>query len=112
MLKIAKSALGRRLWRLAKTLGIPLSEAAKCTPEELDFYDFSMLAENPKQLEKYENSFFDPEYEAFEKSFDEEMSATADERILMRKTAAEDLAQQGYDVPADVADDEEWERVE
>lgn len=81
-------------------------------PEEMDFYDFSMLADDPKRLEAYENSFYDPDYEEFERMFDEEMAAQKNQQTLMRNQEREELEERGYEVPVDVLDDEEWERVE
>lgn len=112
MLQIAKSPLGRRLWRIAKTLHIPISDAAKMTPEQLDFCDFSMLADDPKKLQDYENSYYDPDYEAFEKAFDAQIQEKQEEQILMRETEADRLRKEGYDVSAEVSADDEWERVE
>lgn len=91
---------------------MPVSQAAQLTPEELGFCEFSMLVDDPKRLEEYENTFRDPDYEAFEKAFDEEIRREQEAESLMRKSEAEQLAAQGYDVPAEQRDDEEWERVD
>lgn len=123
MLQVAKMPLARKLWRIAKALHIPVSEAGKMTVEELDFYDFSMLADDPKRLEQYENSYYDPDYESFEKAFDEEMAEKRQQETLMqeqerkaieaeRAEEAEMLRAAGYDVPVQTAEDEEWERVD
>lgn len=80
-------------------------------PEEMDFYDFSMLADDPKRLEAYENTFVDPDYEEFERMFDEEMRAKLESQARQREQEKESLAAQGYDVPVDAMDGEEWERV-
>lgn len=112
MLQVVKSPLARRLWRTAKALHISLAEAARLTPEELDFCDFSMLADDPKRLEEYENTYYDPDYDEFERAFDEEMRAQQEAETLMRKAQARELAEQGYDAPVETMPDEEWERVE
>lgn len=112
MLQVAKTPLGRKLWRLAKELHIPVSEVAEMTPEEIEFCDFSMLADDPKRLEAYENTFRDPDFEAFEKAFDEEMRQKQEAEKLMRKQRAAELEAAGYDVSEDLSGDDEWEKVE
>ena len=33
-----------------------------------------MLCDNPKELQRYENTYYDPEYDAWEKEFDQEQA--------------------------------------
>lgn len=112
MLQVAKTPLGRRLWRIAKLLHLPLSEVGKLTPEALDFCDWSMLADDPKRLEQYENTYVDPDYEAFEKAFDEEMRLKQETETLMQETADDGAAQPIIPAPALAAMDDEWERID
>ena len=44
------------------------------TSFELEFYEFSMLCDDPKALQKYENTYYDPDYDAWEKEFDQEQA--------------------------------------
>lgn len=111
MLQVVKLPLARRLWRLAKLFHRPISELADMIPEELDFYDLATIADDPKALERYENTYVDDEYDAWEKAFDEEMRAKREQEALMRKQERDELVEDGYDVTVDVPDDEEWERV-
>ena len=112
MLQIAKSPLGRRLWRLARIFNRPVSELGSLTLEELEFCDFAIIAEDPKLLEKYENTYRDPEFDAFERAFDEATEQREQEKTLMRRREEAELRAQGYDVPAESGADDEWERVD
>lgn len=44
------------------------------TSFELEFYEFSMLCDDPKALQRYENTYYDPDYDAWEKEFDQEQA--------------------------------------
>lgn len=124
MLQVAKMPLARRLWRIARTLHIPVTEVSRLTLEELDFCEYSMLVDDPKKLEQYENTYHDPDYDEFERQFDEEMKQeykTGNPETLMQKNGAdelmqeftaEELASMGYAMPVAPIPGEEWESVD
>lgn len=79
MLDLAQTQLARRLWRICKLFQLPLSDSRiqNMSIFELEFYENSIIADDPKLLKKLQNHFFDPEYEEWEKEFDEEQKQNA-----------------------------------
>lgn len=64
---------------MCKELQLPISSplVQEMTSFELEFYEFSMLCDDPKALQRYENTYYDPEYDAWEKEFDKEQAEQA-----------------------------------
>ena len=77
MLKVAKLPLARRLWNICKILHVPIhdSRIADMDTFDLEFYEFSILCDNPKQLEAYENRYYDPEFDEWLEEFDKEQQS-------------------------------------
>ena len=39
---------------------------------DIEFYEYSMIADDPKKLERLQNHYYDPEFEEWLEEFDEE----------------------------------------
>lgn len=81
MLEIVQTPLARRMWRISKFYHLPLNDQRI---QDLDIYDLefiehSMIADDPKQLEKLKNYYFDPEFDEWLEEFDEEQKSKAPE---------------------------------
>ena len=52
MMELVQQPIARRLWRIAKSLGIPISDPriSGMTPQQLDFYELSIIADDPDRL--------------------------------------------------------------
>ena len=74
MLEIAKLPLARRLWKVCKELHLPIHDPAIAQMDifDLEFYEFSILCDNPKLLESYENRYYDSEFDDWVDEFDRE----------------------------------------
>lgn len=76
MLEIVQIPLARRMWRISKFFKIPLNDKRmqELTTYDLDFYELSMIADDPKKLEQLKNHYYDPEFDDWLEEFDEEQS--------------------------------------
>lgn len=74
MLDVVKMPLARRLWRISKFFQIPLNDPRIQALDtwDLDFYEYSMIADDPKKLEQYENHFSDPDWDDWVAEFEAE----------------------------------------
>lgn len=74
MLEIVQLPLARRMWRISKFFQIPLNDPVMqdINPFDLEFYELSMIADDPKKLEQLQNHFFDDEFEDWLEEFDRE----------------------------------------
>lgn len=83
MLEIAQLPLARRLWRISKFFQLPLNDERIQNLDEFDieFYEYSMIADDPKKLEQLKNHYYDPEFEEWMDEFEKEQ----DEKSNMSK---------------------------
>ena len=74
MLEIVQLPLARRMWKLSKFFKIPLNDERMqdINPYDLEFYELSMIADDPKKLEQLQNHFYDDEFEDWLDDFDRE----------------------------------------
>ena len=81
MLDIVQTPLARRLWRISKFYQLPLTDPSiqELDPFDLQFIEYSMIADDPKQLEKLKNYYYDPEFDEWLEEFDEEQKAKTSE---------------------------------
>lgn len=72
MLDIVQMPLARRLWRISKFFQIPINDPRiqNLDTWDLDFYEYSMIADDPKKLEKLENHFSDPDWDDWVEEFE------------------------------------------
>lgn len=125
MLKVAKIPLARRLWRICKELHVPIHDPRISGMDifDLEFYEFSILCDNPKQLEAYENRYYDPEFDEWLEEFDKEQ-ANAKKSTNLDKPDDETIAYSNNSVSSqpDVSSDyeigdtnqvseDEWEKI-
>lgn len=77
MLEIVQTPLARRLWKISKFFQIPINDPRiqAMTVFDLDFYEYSMVADDPKLLERLNNHFYDPDFDDWAAEFDEEMKS-------------------------------------
>ena len=80
MLEVVQTPLARRLWRISKFFQIPLNDPRlqQMTTYELEFYEYSMIADDPKKLESLQNHFYDPDFDEWLDEFDAEMEAESE----------------------------------
>ena len=57
--------LARRLWKISKFYQLPFSDERiqKLNIFDINFCELSMLADDPKALERYKNTFYDPDFD-------------------------------------------------
>lgn len=93
---------------------------------DLDFYEYSIICDDPKLLEKLENTYYDPEYEAWEKEFDEEQEQQSQakspvelpdpdtvswsEKSKQRASTSFPLETEEYEGGFDAGDIDDWEK--
>lgn len=72
MLDIVQMPLARRLWRISKFFQIPINDPRIQSLDtwDLDFYEYSMIVDDPKKLEKLENHFSDPDFDDWVEEFE------------------------------------------
>lgn len=72
MLEVVQMPLARRIWRISKFFQIPINDERLQNLDvfDLEFYELSMIADDPKKLEKLQNSYYDPEYEEWIEEFE------------------------------------------
>lgn len=80
MLEVVQTPLARRLWRISKFFQIPLNDPRlqQMTTYELEFYEYSMIADDPKKLESLQNHFYDPDFDEWLDEFDAEMETESE----------------------------------
>ena len=127
--------LARRLWRVCKELRLPLNDprVQEWDPYDLEFYEYSIICDDPELLKKLENTYVDPEYDKWLEEFDKEQeesqaqqekeqSYTPDlpdqETISWRTTPKPQkqippmLAVENYELSANVDDIDDWVKEE
>lgn len=82
MLEIVQTPLARRMWKISKFFKIPLNDERMqdLTPFDLEFYELSMIADDPKKLEQLQNRFFDDDFDDYLEEFDQEQRAKQSEQ--------------------------------
>ena len=102
MLEIAQLPLARRLWRISSFFKIPINDPRiqEMTAFDLDFYEYSMILDDPEKKRKLTEQIRDPEFDQWVEDFDN----------------GEDDDLDKYDDPSLYEDlvpiDDEWEEVE
>lgn len=93
MLEIVQLPLARRLWRISKLFHLPINDPRiqQLDTYDLDFYELSAIADDPKALEQYQNHFQDDEFEDWLEEFDLEQAA--------KKSSAAETTSQELDMP-------------
>ena len=131
MMEIAEQPLAKRLWRMCKFFNLPLNDERMQALDiyDIEFYEMSMIAEDPDKLNRYKNSFYDTDYddwvEDFEKEQDEINNApelkiskenqkndnyiTKEEKINSEPFESE--LEQEYEVSLPFDDLDDWEEV-
>lgn len=131
MMEIAEQPLAKRLWRMCKFFNLPLNDERMQALDiyDIEFYEMSMIAEDPDKLNRYKNSFYDTDYddwvEDFEKEQDEINNApelkiskenqkndnyiTKEEKINFEPFESE--LEQEYEVSLPFDDLDDWEEV-
>lgn len=118
MLEVVQSPTARRLWRIAKFLHKPINDPCilNLTQYDMAFYEFSMLADNPKALEEYKNKYYDDEFDEWLEEFDreqEEKQRKAKEKAMLEAKeestfkAKEEVALEEDKVEEDIQETEE-----
>ena len=82
MLEIVQTPLARRMWRISKFFRIPLNDQRiqNLTQYDLEFYELSMIADDPKKLEQLQNSFFDDDFDDYLEEFEQEQQTKKSEQ--------------------------------
>lgn len=75
------------MWRISKFFQLPLNDPVMqdINPFDLDFYELSMIADDPKKLEQLQNHFYDDEFddwlEEFDREQEEKQKSSQDENL-------------------------------
>ena len=74
MLEIVQMPLARRIWNLSKMFHLPISDQRMqdLNPFDMEFYELSVIADDPKKLEQLKNHYYDPEFDEWLEEFDNE----------------------------------------
>lgn len=118
MIDIVQTPLARRLWRISKFFQIPINDPRIQNMDvyDLEFYEYSMIADDPDKLAQLKNHFYDPDYEDWVEEFEMEQAELADKTTQESPDNThscelnDNLDWDDYDVSADIKDDE-WEEV-
>ena len=80
MLDIVQMPLARRIWRLSKFFQIPLNDERiqDINIFDLEFYELSMIADDPKKLEELQNHFYDPDFDEWLEDFEREQEENSE----------------------------------
>lgn len=81
MLDIVQIPLARRMWRLSKFFRIPLNDERMqdINMFDLEFYELSMIADDPKKLEQLKNHFYDDGFDEWVEEFELEQQLENDQ---------------------------------
>lgn len=102
------------------------------TPYDLEFYELSAIADDPKKLEQLQNRYYDPEFDDWLEEFDIEQSLEGDAQFdnlndldmpdeedirwansKQNSDNLDILDDEEYDMPAEISEDmSDWEEVE
>lgn len=109
MLDIVQLPLARRLWRVSKFYSLPLNDQRiqDLDPYDLEFIEYSMIADDPKQLNKLKNYYFDPDFDEWLEEFDEEQKAK--EKAKESQNEDRQYGEKYEEVTADTETIDDWE---
>ena len=67
MLDVVKTPLARRLWRICKQFNLlPSDPRIKSLNEfDMEFIEYSIIADDPNKLKQLSETFYDPEFEDY-----------------------------------------------
>lgn len=116
MLEIAQMPQARRLWRICKLFNLPLNDPRI---QEMDFYDlsfyeYSIIADDPKKLESLQNHYYDDDYSDWEKEFDEsqdkQQAEKQNEKTLKQaeKRALQNLRHEDFEISQPIGEIDDW----
>lgn len=115
MMELVQQPIARRLWRIAKQFGIPISDPriSGMTPQQLDFYELSIIADDPDLLDRYNNHYFDPDFDewANEVAPEEETNPNVDQTTDGPSTTP-DPNWDDYDISGPTGNASDWEKVD
>lgn len=82
MLNLVQTNLARRIWRACKTFNLPPNDPRirELSVWDLDFIEYSAIADDPKKLSRLKNYFYDPEYDDWVAEFEAEMDENNKEK--------------------------------
>lgn len=121
MLELVQTPLARRMWRISKFFRIPLSDPRiqALTPYDLEFYELSMIADDPEKLSQLDNHFYDPDFDEWVDEFEAEQAeeaAKVKSEEVSTDTANSALPEESwdeYDISESTSlfDKDDWEEV-
>ena len=75
-----------------------------------------MICDDPEALARLQNHYFDPDYEEWERQFDEEQQEKAQAHKASKQTETTDTTEplygEEYDISEPIDSSEEWEAVD
>lgn len=98
MLDIVQLPLARRMWRISKFFQIPLNDERMqdLNMFDLEFYELSMIADDPKKLEQLQNRFYDDEFDDWLEEFEREQEEKERQKQLQ---SSQDDKSEHLDMP-------------
>lgn len=93
---------------------------------DIEFYEYSMICDDPELLKKLENTYYDPEFDDWVKEFDEEQAQQSNTNVEMpdpdtvswsgkpknNTPAPSTLEEEDYEVGVDTMGIDDWEKEE
>ena len=109
MLEIVQMPLARRLWGISKFFRLPLNDERiqSMSEYDLEFYELSQIADDPKKLQQLKEHYYDPEFDEWLEEFEEQQSS--------HKEPKEDSdSLEDYDVSSEKISEntDDWEEIE
>ena len=107
MLELVQTPLARRMWRISRFFQIPLNDPRMqdMTPYDLEFYEYSMIADDPKKLEQLQNHFYDPDFDEWVEEFEREQLEKSN------KEQEDENTYEDYEVSEPLDFNDDWEEV-
>lgn len=106
MLEIVQLPLARRLWGICKLFRLPLNDERiqSLSEFEIEFYELSQIADDPKKLQQLKEHYYDPEFDEWLEEFDQEQSEKSNSEQLSNHEDFEES------MPNDETND--WEEID
>lgn len=125
------------MWRISKFFQIPLNDQRMqdLNSFDLEFYELSMIADDPKKLEQLQNHYYDPDFDDWLEEFeaeqeelqskqdkksgeseqldmpDEETIEWVDKTRSSQQKNDSDIYEEDYDVSVPTDEISDWEEV-
>lgn len=79
---------------------------------DIEFYEYSIIAEDPKKLEQLQNHFYDPDFDEWMEEFEKETeNASKQSNSQDEVTSQSNVDLDDYEISEKTTEISDWERV-